>query len=151
MSTRNLRGNKLAWIRLSDFEALCFNLARQHFTFNQPIPDFITRSPRVLESCLETPLQQFGGKVIYPTLEKKLAILFYLLIKNHPFQNGNKRIALTAVLIILFLNERWLDAMPWAVYRLAIVTAESESKGKDKMLKRIRAFMKRHTVVLIHP
>ncbi|QQG42451.1 MAG: Fic family protein [Candidatus Giovannonibacteria bacterium] len=45
----------------------------------------------VLESCLATPFHSFGGKSAYKGLIGKASMLFYLLVKNHPFQNGNKR------------------------------------------------------------
>jgi death-on-curing protein len=50
------------------------------------------------------------GKRLYPTLVATAAILFYLMIKNHPFQNGNKRIAITTLLTFLYNNNKWLRA-----------------------------------------
>jgi len=47
-------------------------------------------------------------KLLYHGLIGKAAILFYLLIKNHPFKNGNKRIAITTVLVFLSINKKWL-------------------------------------------
>jgi len=38
------------------------------------------------------PFQKFSGKDLYPGLLSKAAMLFYLLIKDHPFQNGNKEL-----------------------------------------------------------
>src|SRR3990170_613530 len=134
MSTRKPTSDspsgKLQWIRIKDFENLCFDLARELLTFNQPIPDFITRSPGVLESCLESPLQIFDGNELYPSLEDKLATLFYLLIKNHPFQNGNKRIAVTTMFVTLALNEMWLKANPYKLYLLALEVSSSERTEK---------------------
>lgn len=46
--------------------------------------------------------QTFGGKDVYPTLEEKAANLLYMLVKNHSFNDGNKRIA--AALFIYFLE-----------------------------------------------
>lgn len=140
--------SKLAWIRLFDFEALCFNLAREHLTFDQPIPDFETRSPGVLESCLRTPLQQFEGKDLYKSPEEKLATLFYLMVKNHPFQNGNKRIALTTLLAVLFFNKRWLRTTSLEIYRLAKEVTESKREEREKTLKRIQRFINRQLIEL---
>lgn len=90
MSTKKPTGssprNKTNWIQLSDFEPLCFNLARELMTFSEPIPDFGTRNPGVLESCLETPLVQFEGKDLYSSFEDKLSALFYLMIKTIHFK-----------------------------------------------------------------
>lgn len=72
-------------ITVSDVEYLAHRLAKEHLSFNEPIPDFSTRYPNILESCLLTPFQRFGGKSLYPSLASKAGILFYLMIKNHPF------------------------------------------------------------------
>ncbi len=46
--------------------------------------------------------QTFSGKELYYSLEEKAANLFYLTIKDHPFVDGNKRIA--SILFIYFLE-----------------------------------------------
>lgn len=46
--------------------------------------------------------QGFGDEDFYPTLEEKAATLLYLVVKNHAFVDGNKRIA--AACFLLFLN-----------------------------------------------
>lgn len=69
-----LPSNKVNWIRVEDFENLCFRLAQEHFKFDQPIPAFVTRSPGILESCLKTPLQRFDRKDLYPQFIDKISI-----------------------------------------------------------------------------
>ena len=138
--------NNPIWITLIDFEALCFNLARELYTFNQPIPDFSTRNPGVLESCLETPLQKFDKNDLYPTFAKKLAALFYFLIKNHPFQNGNKRIAVTALLVVLHFNGKWMRVDSIKIYRFAKNVASSDRKDKDEVLREIEKFVIDHMI-----
>jgi len=133
--------NKLRWINIADFENLCFGLAKEHLTFDQPIPDFITRNPGILESCLETPLQSFGGKDPHPRLIDKLSLLFYLLIKNHPFQNGNKRIAVATLFVVLSLNNLWLSAGELLPYELAKSVAASKREEKNKVIKKILRFI----------
>jgi len=140
----NLPPGKIKWINLNDFETLCFNLAKAHLTFNQPIPDFITRNPGILESCLETPLQGFGGKEPHPELVDKSSLLFYFLIKNHPFQNGNKRIAVMALFTVLYLNKLWLNTEELLPYKLAIEVAGSKRENKDLILETIKKFIKKH-------
>lgn len=142
----DLHTNNPVWLNLSDFETVCFVLAREFFSFNQPIPDFSTRSPGVLESCLETPLQQFDNNDLYITFEDKLSILFYLLIKNHPFTNGNKRMAITAVLVTLFLNGYWLKTTPSNFYDIAVAVASSDRINKTKDLNMIRNFITNYLV-----
>lgn len=95
-------------LTIKDVEYVAFMLARQHMTYNEPIPDFITRFPNILESCLIVPFQKFEKKSFYKGFIQKTAILFYLMIKNHPFQNGNKRIAMTTLFLFLRKNNKWL-------------------------------------------
>ena len=47
----------------------------------------------MLNSALSLPGQTFGGQDLYPTLAAKAARLLYSLVKNHPFDQGNKRFA----------------------------------------------------------
>ncbi len=144
----DLPQSKIVWIKIDDFESLCFDLAREHLTFNQPIPDFITRNPGILESCLATPLQFFGGRDLYPKFVDKLSILFYLMIKNHPFQNGNKRIAVATLFVVLSLNKLWLNTDELLPYKLAKNVAKSKREDKDKIIKEIVNFILQYTTKL---
>jgi len=115
-------------------------------SFNEPIPEFETRFPHALESCVASPFQRFDGKFLYQGLTGKASILFYLLIKNHPFQNGNKRIAVTSLLIFLFLNKKWLKASSTELYNLAKWVAESPAEAKDEVVRYIEKFVKKRMV-----
>ena len=55
------------------------------------------------ESSLAQIEKGFGDEDFYPTLEEKAAMLLYLIVKNHSFVDGNKRIA--AVCFLKFLQE----------------------------------------------
>lgn len=57
-----------------------------------------------LESALAQPEMTFGGEDLYPTLIEKASVLAYSLCKNHPFLDGNKRVAHGAMEIFLVLN-----------------------------------------------
>lgn len=72
-------------ITVAEVEYVAFVFARKLMTWDEPIPDFGTRFPNILESCLETPFARFAKKDLYRGLIGKASILFYLLIKNHPF------------------------------------------------------------------
>ncbi|MEY3927676.1 MAG: hypothetical protein RJA97_683 [Bacteroidota bacterium] len=48
--------------------------------------------------------QSFGGLELYPSLEEKAAMLLYLVVKNHAFVDGNKRIAAACFLLFLKHN-----------------------------------------------
>ncbi|MDP8276083.1 MAG: hypothetical protein RAO92_06740 [Candidatus Euphemobacter frigidus] len=77
-------------LSVKEVKYISFRLARELMSFNEPIPDFSTRFPNLLESCLATPFQSFGSRTLYPSLLSKASNFFYLMIKNHSSQNGNK-------------------------------------------------------------
>jgi death-on-curing protein len=131
-------------ITIADVEYLAFRLAKEHLAFDEPIPDFSTRFPNVLESCVITPFQIFSGKALYPTLVAKASILFYLMIKNHPFQNGNKRIAITTLLTFLFGNGKWLKADAQELYNFTVWVAQSPSEFKKQVVEAIQQFIRDH-------
>ena len=131
-------------IGLEHIEEIAHQLAVATMSWDEPIPPFKTRYPKVLESCIAAPFQTYGGRDLYRALEEKAAILFYLLIKNHPFQNGNKRIGVTALMIFLLINSRWLSVQPQKLYNLAIWVAESDPDLRDAVLQGLKDFLKRY-------
>ena len=132
------------WIESNDFEFICFNLTREFLTFNEPIPDYSTRNNALLESALASPKHTFDKELLYPTLEEQASILFYSLIKNHPFANGNKRIAVMSLLVFLRLNDRWIDIPPLTLYKLAIIVAESSPKIMEEVLGNILGLIREY-------
>lgn len=56
------------------------------------------------ESSINQIDQSFGGVELYPTIEEKAAMLLYLIVKNHSFVDGNKRIAAACFLYFLEQN-----------------------------------------------
>ncbi len=99
-------------------------------TWDEPISEFGSRFPNILESCLKVPFQTFGRKNLYRGLVGKAAIMFYLMIKNHPFENGNKRIAVAALLVLLHKNKKWLRMTNQQLYNFAKQVAESKPQEK---------------------
>ncbi len=61
---------------------------------------------RSFESAINQIKQAFGNKDAYPSIEEKAAMLVYLIVKNHAFVDGNKRIA--AACFLLFLKQNGL-------------------------------------------
>lgn len=127
-------------------EYIAHNLAQKIMEWNEPIPDFSTRYSGKLESCLKTPFQSFGKRDLYPTIQDKASILFYLMIKNHPFQNGNKRIAVTSLFTFLFMNDKWLNIPPDELYQLALWVAESRPPAKDGTVHAIKDYIKKYMI-----
>ncbi len=63
-----------------------------------------------LESVLAQPQMTFEQKDLYPPLSEKAASLAYSLAMNHPFVDGNKRVAHAAMEIFLLLNGYEIEA-----------------------------------------
>lgn len=85
--------------------------------------------------------QTFGGQDLYPSVEEKAAMLLYLVIKNHSFSDGNKRIA--ATLFLWFMVGNGILYNPDGTKRIAdntlvaltLMIAESRTEEKDVMVK----------------
>lgn len=88
--------------------------------------------------------QTFGGEDLYPSIEEveeKAAMLLYLVVKNHSFSDGNKRIA--AMLFLWFLNNNHVLYAEDGHKRIAdntlvaltLMIAESRTEEKDVMVK----------------
>jgi len=135
-------------IFFTEVELIAFNLAQELMSFNEPIPTFKTRFPNILESCVATPFQMFNKKSLYKGLLGKAAMLFYLMIKNHPFQNGNKRIAMTTLLAFFYKNKKWLKVDAVELYNFAVWVAQSPATLKDQVVEGIEHFLKKYLVTL---
>ena len=85
--------------------------------------------------------QTFGGEDLYPSVEEKAAMLLYLVVKNHSFSDGNKRIA--AMLFLWFMEKNGILYSADGRKRIADNTlvaltlkiAESRTEEKDVMVK----------------
>ncbi len=99
-----------------------------------------------LKSIIGNVYQSFSGQDIYSTIEEKAANLLYLVVKNHVFIDGNKRIA--ATLFIYFLkfynilynaNGKVIDNH--TLTALTLLVAESNPKEKEVMIDLIMNFL----------
>lgn len=93
------------------------------------------------KSSINTIYQTFGGEDLYPSIEEKAAMLLYLVVKNHSFSDGNKRIA--AFLFLWFLENNYIlyksDGSRLiennTLVALTLMIAESRTEEKDVMVK----------------
>ena len=131
-----------------EVQYIAHRLAKDVMEWDEPIPAFETRFPHKLESCLLTPFQTWKKRHLYQGIYKKASILFYLLIKNHPFSNGNKRIAVTSLLVFLHKNGKWIDVDNRELYQFAVWVAESNPKVKAHAVAAIHAFLQSYIVEL---
>src|SRR5690606_32835730 len=83
------------------------------------------------------------GEPAYPTGEAKAAHLLYLLVKNHPFSDGNKRSGAYLFVDFLNRNQRLLTTSGDPVINavglaaLTLLVAESDPANKDTMIRLI--------------
>ena len=114
--------------------------------FNQESSLFAVERDRGLESIIGNIYQSFAGQDIYKSIEEKGANFLYLIVKNHVFADGNKRIA--ATLFIYFLNfydilykngKQTIDNNTLAA--LTLLIAESNPKEKEVIIDLVMNFL----------
>ena len=84
------------------------------------------RDISALESALNRPYLTFEGKDLYPTIIEKVAALLESLIKNHPFNDGNKRIGYTISRLVLLNNNLDIKASELEKYDFIIQIAKNK-------------------------
>ncbi len=85
--------------------------------------------------------QTWDGRDLYPSVEEKAAMLLYLVVKNHSFVDGNKRIA--ASLFLWFLQRNGIlyntdgskRISDGALVAMTLMIAESRADEKDTIVK----------------
>ena len=88
------------------------------------------RDVALLESAVATPRQRFGGSLLHADLAAMAAAYLYHLSGNHPFLDGNKRVAVIAALVFLEENGVPLSAEPAALEQVVMRVASGQlSKG----------------------
>ena len=86
------------------------------------------KSNDMLESACMRPNTSLGGEEKYPNILHKLAALFYSLVMNHPFHDGNKRTALASLISGMSLNKRYFkaDTTDERIFRMVISLAKND-------------------------
>ena len=114
--------------------------------FNQESSLFAVERDKGLESIIGNIYQSFAGQDVYKSIEEKGANFLYLIVKNHVFADGNKRIA--ATLFIYFLNfygilykngKQTIDNNTLAA--LTLLIAESNPKEKEILIDLVMNFL----------
>ena len=114
--------------------------------FNEESTLFAVERDKGLESIIGNIYQSFGGQDIYKSIEEKGANFLYLIVKNHVFADGNKRIA--ATLFIYFLNfydilykngKQTIDNN--TLTALTLLIAESNPREKEVIIDLVMNFL----------
>lgn len=85
----------------------------------------------LLESAVNAPFQTFGGQDLYKTIFDKAAHLAYGLTKNHGFVDGNKRVALHAMLVYLMVNDIDVEYTQEELVQLGLDIADSKISPEE--------------------
>lgn len=123
----------------------CINIINE-LKFSNDSNLFALERNKGLKGIIGNIYQSFDGIDLYPTIEEKGANLFYLIIKNHIFIDGNKRIA--ATLFIYFLkfynilyknNNQVIDNN--TLVALTLLIAQSNPKEKEILIDLVMNFL----------
>ena len=114
--------------------------------FNTESDLFALERGEGLKSILNTIYQSFDGKDLYPTTEEKIANLLYMVVKNHVFIDGNKRIAATLFIyalqyynLLIINGKRIIDNN--TLVAAVLLIAESDPKEKEVLIDLILNFL----------
>ena len=123
----------------------CINIISK-LRFNNDSNLFALEKDKGLKSIISTIYQSFDSNDLYPTIEEKGANFLYLIVKNHTFIDGNKRIG--AALFIYFLDfynilyknkKQVIDNN--TLVAITLLTAQSNPKEKDIIIDLILNFI----------
>lgn len=90
-----------------------------------------------LQSILANLDQTMFGEELYKSTEEKAANLLYMVIKDHPFSDGNKRIGSFLLVLYLQLNKLNTNINNIGLTSLALLVAESNPTQKDLIIRLI--------------
>jgi len=123
----------------------CIDIINQ-LRFKEESTLFAVERDSGLQSIIGNIYQTFGGEEVYRSIEEKASNFLYLIVKNHVFADGNKRIA--ATLFIYFLNyygilykeeKQVIDNNTLAA--LTLLIAESNPKEKEVIIDLVMNFL----------
>lgn len=116
--------------------------------FNEKSNLFALERDNGLKAIIGNIYQTFNGKDVYESIEEKASNFLYMIVKNHVFIDGNKRIA--ATLFIYFLNfykilykNNKLIIDNKTLTALTLLIAESNPKEKEVLINLIMHFFSR--------
>ncbi len=114
--------------------------------FNNESDLFALERNNGLSSIISNIYQSFGEEDVYPEIEEKAANFLYLIIKNHTFIDGNKRIAATLFIYFLeFYNLLYKDGIRVidnnTLVAITLLIAQSNPKEKDIMTDLVMNFI----------
>ena len=104
LDTKGLTTKEVNYPSLTDYQELINEMMTE---FDSDV--FGKEKDKSFQSSIAQIGKGFGEADFYPTLEEKAAMLLYLVVKNHSFVDGNKRIAAACFLKFLQQNDMLFD------------------------------------------
>lgn len=98
------------------------------------------REPALLESAVAAPQASWAGQSPYADIIEVAAAYLFYLCRNHPFVDGNKRVALGACIVFLKLNgiEPAPDGPDWEALILDVAASRMD---REKTTERLRGIL----------
>ena len=100
--------------------------------------DYAVRDYGLLEAAVARPQATVFGQDAYPDLDAKAAALLHSVARNHALIDGNKRLALAAIIAFYGLNGRRLTMTNDAAYYLVIGVAAGDLDSVDEIAAMLR-------------
>lgn len=84
------------------------------------------RDMNLLLSALEAPKASFDGCDFYPSVYEKAAVYLYHIVRNHPFNDANKRTAYFITLLFLEANTSYIEFKRTELEHIVVLTAQGK-------------------------
>jgi hypothetical protein len=145
LDKKGLTKRKAKYPVLADYQSVIYSMRSE---FESGV--FGKEKDGSFESAISQIGKGFGEEDFYPTLEEKAATLLYLIVKNHGFVDGNKRIAAACFLLFLQHNEllRNSEGIPIigndALASLTLFIASSKPEEMDTVKKLVISVLNRN-------
>ena len=92
------------------------------------------RDLNLLSSAIYMPESSFDGQYLHESIPSMAAAYTYHICQNHPFLDGNKRVALASSLVFLDINEYEFNCKDEKLYNEIMNLAKGETK-KEELIK----------------
>ena len=141
--TEKLNENITYEIKYEEADEAITELKKQLIAKKEATQLFGNQKDDSFKGLLGNIVQTFGGEYLYKSIEEQPAHLLYLVIKNHPFSDGNKRIG--AFMFIWFLEKNKhrfkkdgeVKINDNGLVALALLVAQSDPNDKELMIELI--------------
>lgn len=101
------------------------------------------RDPAMLEAAVAAPQATWGGEPLMTDPHEIAAAYLFYLCRNHPFVDGNKRVALATCLTFLAANALWdVSALPVDAWERFVLDVAASKLDRDQTTRRLKALLR---------